>query len=93
MCRINNAEVALVGERSSPMTPPLSALGLQKKANINVKIEGRGHRGKDASGASLDATHLIASDGRHPKGALTVGFPTTNVKNKGRGRRFPYHKC
>jgi len=34
-----------------------------------------GHRGKDASGALLDAAHLIASDGRHPKGALTVGFP------------------
>ena len=39
-------------------------------------VKGRGRRGKDASGASLDATHLIASDGRHPKGALTVGFPT-----------------
>ena len=49
---------------------------IKKQFFFLQKRKGRGRRGKDASGASLDATHLIASDGRHPKGALTVGFPT-----------------
>ena len=49
---------------------------IKKQFFFLQKRKGRGRRGKDASGASLDATHLIASDGRCPKGTLTVGFPT-----------------